>query len=97
MNKFEGDFEEFCKLSNADSGKARTYVKVICYLCDYMEIYEMNDEAVTKIKSVENSIKDEESAFYQDLLSFLSGRRQKSYLAKGFISAALNYLYQYFE
>ena len=95
MKNFEKEFEEFCKSPNMDSGKARSYTKSIQYLCDYMEIYEMNEETIDKIKSVEESIKDKNSIFYKELLKFLEGRRQKSYLEKGFISAALNYFYAY--
>ena len=95
MHNFEKDFEEFCKTPCVNSGKARSYAKAIRYLCDYMEIYEMNEDSVKKIKSVEESIKDKNSSFYQGLLEFLCRRRQRSYLENGFISAALNYLYLY--
>jgi len=95
MQNFERNFEEFCKSPGVDSGKARSYAKAVRYLCDYMEIYEMNDEAINKIKLIENNIKDKNSSFYRGLLEFLSERRQKSYLEKGFISAALNYLFVY--
>ena len=97
MQSFERDFEEFCKSPSVDSGKARSYVNAIRYLCDYMGISEMNEEAVGKIKLVENDIRDKKSSFYHDLLLFLSKRRQKSYLEKGFISAALNYLFCYYD
>ena len=95
MQEFEKGFEEFCKSPGVDSGKARSYAKAIRYLCDYMGIYEMNDDSINRIKSVETSIKDKNSTFYIGLLEFLSGRRQKSYLEKGFISAALKYLFIY--
>lgn len=95
MQNFEREFEEFCKSPNVDSGKARSYARAIRYLCDYMEIYEINDETINKIKLIEDSLKDKCSPFYQDLLKFLSERRQKSYLEKGFIRAALKYLYIY--
>ena len=95
MQNFERNFEEFCKSPGIDSGKARSYAKAVRYLCDYMEIYEINDEAINKIKLIENNIKDKNSSFYRGLLEFLSDRRQKSYLEKGFISAALNYLFVY--
>ena len=97
MEIFEKKFEEFCKSPSVDSGKARSYAKAIRYLCDYMGIHEINSEAVNKIKLVEMSLKDKNSVFYQDLLSFLSGRRQKSYLENGFIRAALKYLYDYYK
>ena len=40
-------------------------------------------------------INDKNSALYKDLLSFLSGRRQSSYLSYGFIKAALKYFFEY--
>ena len=95
MQNFEKEFEEFCKSPGIDSGKARSYVKAIRYLCDYMEIYEINDTTINEIGLVENSIKDKNSLFYRELLEFLNERRQKSYLEKGFISAALRYLFLY--
>ena len=95
MQEFEKNFEEFCKSPGVDSGKARSYAKAIRYLCDYMGIYEINDESINKIKLVENSVKDKHSSFYCGLQEFLHARRQGSYLEKGFISAALNYLFLY--
>ena len=97
MDSFEKDFEEFCKTPYIKSGKAGSYAKAIRYLCDYMEISEINRESVNKIKLVEESIKDENSLFYQGLLEFLCGRGQRSYLEKGFISAAISYFYLYYE
>lgn len=32
---------------------------------------------------------------YQDLLHFFAGRGQKSYLSKGYIKAALKYLFEF--
>ena len=96
MQNFEREFEEFCTSPSINSGKARSYVNAIRYLCEYMEIYEINEETITKIRAVENSIRDKNTEFYRGLLAFLSGRRQKSYLEKGFISAALNFLFRYY-
>lgn len=97
MQNFERDFEEFCKSPSIESGKARSYANAIRYLCDYMGISEMNMEAVNKIRQVESDIRDKESPFYHSLLDFLSTRRQKSYLEKGFISAAIKYLFSYMK
>ena len=95
MQEFEKNFEEFCKSPAVNSGKASSYVRAIRYLCEYMEIYEINEDAINKIKSVEDNIKDKNSVFYRGLLEFLNGRRQSSYLEKGFIGAALSYLFLY--
>lgn len=97
MQYFEENFEEFCKSPGVDSGKARSYARAIRYLCDYMEIYEINQDSLRKIEDVESYIKDKNSIFYKELLEFLELRRQKSYLEKGFISAALNYLHKYIQ
>lgn len=75
MQNFEREFEAFCKLPNVDSGKARSYARAIRYLCDYMEIYEINDETINKIKLIEDSLKDKCSPFYQDLLKCADGRK----------------------
>ena len=40
-------------------------------------------------------IYDKDSELYQDLLRFLMGRGQKSYLAKGYIKAALKYFFEF--
>lgn len=97
MSNFEEGFEEFCKSPCVDSGKARSYTRAIQCLCDYMGILEINEESVKKIKLVEESLKDKNSSFYQGLLKFLCERGRKSYLEGGFINAALNYLYQYYN
>ena len=95
MEVFEKNFEAFCKSPGVDSGKARSYAKAIRYLCDYMGIYEINKETINRIESIEIHIEDKNSRFYQDLLHFLSCRRQRSYLENGFIRAALKYLHEY--
>lgn len=95
MEKFLIQFEEYCKTPGVDSGKARSYAKAIKYLCDYLNISVLNKETVLRIRSIENDINDKDSKLYQDLLSFLSKRRQKSYLIGGFISAALRYLFEF--
>lgn len=97
MQKFDKDFEEFCKSEYENSRKASSYVNAIRYLCDYMGIYEINEDSVCKIKSVEENLKDKSSPFYRELLKFLSERRQSSYLKNGFICAALKYLFLFWE
>ena len=93
MQEFEKQFEEFCKSPGIDSGKARSYVKAIRYLCDYMEIKEINSETISKLKLVETTVNDKNSLFYKELNEFLRKRRQASYLEKGFVRAALKYLF----
>ena len=95
MQKFLSRFEEYCKTPGIESGKARSYANAIAYLCDYLGISTIDDKSVSYIKSKENEIKDKDSALYKDLLVFLSRRGQKSYLTKGWIKAALSYLYDF--
>lgn len=95
MYDFYNKFEEYCKTPGIESGKARSYTKAIEYLCDYLKIQEINSQAIAQIKGLENNIYDKDSELYQDLLHFLAGRGQKSYLSKGYIKAALNYLFEF--
>ena len=95
MYDFYNKFEEYCKTLGIESGKARSYTKAIEYLCDYLKIQEINSQAIAQIKSLENNIYDKDSELYQDLLHFLAGRGQKSYLSKGYIKAALKYLFEF--
>lgn len=95
MQKFLSQFEEYCKTPGIESGKARSYANAIAYLCDYLSISTIDAKAVAYIRSLENEIKDVCSELYNDLLIFLSKRGQKSYLTKGWIKAALSYLYDF--
>ena len=95
MCDFYARFEEYCKTPGVDSGKARSYANAIEYLCDYLEICEINAQGIAQIKSLENDIYDKDSELYQDLLHFLTVRGQKSYLAKGYIKAALKYFFEF--
>ena len=97
MRNFLKQFEDYCKTPGVDSGKARSYAFAIEYLCDYLKITVINNETASYIKSIEDSINNKNSFLYQDLLSFLTGRKQSSYLSKGYIKAALKYLFEYFS
>ncbi len=97
MTEFFSQFEDYCKTPGVDSGKARSYAKAIEYLCDYLNITEINEQSVSLIKSLENDIYNKNSALYQKLLLFLVGRGQKSYLENGYIKAALKYFFAFFQ
>ena len=92
---FFDQFESYCITPGIDSGKARSYSKAIQYLCDYLKITQIDKHSVEVIKGLANEINDKNSNVYKNLLLFLSGRRQKSYLEKGFIKAALTYFFDY--
>lgn len=95
MEKFLADFEEYCITPGVESGKARSYAKAIEYLCDFLNITEIDAESIAYIKSVENDVKDKNSALYKNLLVFLSGRGQKSYLTKGWIRSGLKHFFDF--
>jgi hypothetical protein len=95
MQKFLADFEEYCITPGVESGKARSYAKAIEYLCDYLNITVIDAAAIAYMKAIENDVKDTNSALYKDLLVFLSGRGQKSYLTKGWIRAALKHFFDF--
>ena len=95
MQKFLAEFEEYCITPGIESGKARSYAKAIEYLCDYLNITTINLQAIGRLRSIEDDVKDKNSALYRDLLSFLSSRKQKSYLSKGWIRAGLNHFFDF--
>ena len=97
MQKFLAEFEEHCITPGIESGKARSYAKAIEYLCDYLNITVIDANAISCFRSIENDVKDKNSAFYNDLLFFLAGRGQKSYLSKGWIRAGLNHLFDFVQ
>lgn len=91
------NFESYCQTPGVPSGKARSYLKAIEYLCDYLEITSIDEKSIEKIKSIEQFLSNPNSEFYKSLLLFLSNRKQSSYLLNGFIKAALCYLYKFYE
>ncbi len=92
---FFDQFKDYCITPGIDSGKASSYARAIQYLCDYLNISHIDRNAVTVLKSMENAINDKNSLEYKNLLVFLAGRRQKSYLEGGFIKAALTYFFAF--
>ena len=97
MRKLLSEFEKYCEKPGVTSNKASSYAKAIQYLCDYLDISVMDQQALDKIKAVENEINAKSGSVYSDLLLFLEKRRQKSYLENGFIRAALKPFYAFME
>ncbi len=64
MQEFLSQFEEYCKTPGVDSGKARSYAKAVDYLCDYLEITEINVQSIGRLKSLESDICDKNSALH---------------------------------
>lgn len=97
MQEFLGKFEEYCKTPGVDSGKARSYAKAIEYLCDFLNITVIDARAIAYFRSIENNIKDKNSTLYKELLAFLAGRGQRSYLNKGWIRAGLSHFFKFVD
>ena len=96
MKDFLEKFTEYCKTPGVeDSNKAKSYSKAIEYLCAFLKITKIDAQAVEKIKSIEGYISDKNSAFYKELLGFLTERKQKSYLDNGFIRAVLKPFFEF--
>ena len=95
MEKFLSEFEEYCITPGIESGKARSYANAITYLCDYLKITVIDSKSIAYIRSIENDVKDKNSALYKDLLLFLTSRGQKSYLTKGWIRSGLNHFFEF--
>ena len=91
MNVFLVEFEIFCT-DHMNSNKGISYKLAIKYLCEFLDIRIMNQDAYDLILKTRTSLQFENSEIYKKCLEFLSRRRQKSYLEKGFINAAVNQL-----
>jgi hypothetical protein len=91
LNNFLNDFEYFCR-DNINSNKSNSYMLAIKHLCGFLGIKIMNQEAYDLILRTRRSFQNENSELYIKCLEFLTLRRQRSYLEKGFINAAINYL-----
>lgn len=95
MKNTLSQFEEFCITPGIESGKARSYAKAIEYLCDYLNITTFDSQSISRLRGVENDIKDKNSTLYRDLLVFLSDRGRKSYLSKGWIRSGLKHFFDF--
>lgn len=93
FKEFFAEFEDYCKTPGVDSGKASSYAKAIKYLCEYLKITDIDVKSVALIKSLENDLYDKHSALYQNLLLFLIGRGQRSYLENGYVKASLKWIW----
>ncbi len=89
FNTFEQQFVPFCETPGIKSGKAKSYYKAIQYLAEYLNMNAINNENARIILSKENEVHDKASNFYLQLLNWLIPQRRGSYLADGYISAAL--------
>lgn len=91
------NFKSYCKTPGINSGKAQSYANAIQYVCDFLGVKVINQQVVSQLKKLEVFIYNYNSEEYNNLLSFLDKRKQKSYLTGGFIKAALKYFYPFWE
>ena len=97
MEKVLRDFEEYCKDPNVKSNKAGSYAKAIRYLCEYLDVENIDDKAVSRFKDLRHDISDKDSSFYNEFLQHLKGRKLSSYLSDRFISAALTHFFYFWD
>ena len=91
LNVVLEEFEIFCT-NHVNSKKGVSYKLAIKYVCEFLDIRIMNQDAYDLILKTRTSLQFENSDIYKKCLEFLSRRKQKSYLEKGFINAAVNHL-----
>lgn len=89
MKEILDQFKEFCANPNIKSGKAASYARAIEYLCDFLNITEINSNTILRIENSKNFISDIHCNQYKDLLENLNKLNRSSYLTNGYIKAAL--------
>lgn len=82
-------FKDYCTNPNIKSGKAASYAKAIEYLCDFLDITEINSSSIFKIENSKSFISNIYSNQYKELLENLNKNNRSSYLTNGYIKAAL--------
>lgn len=90
--EFKIQFAAFCEGPSASSGKANSYASAMIYMAEYFGFTQMDSAAVGGILAHEDELKSENSALYRSVLQVLTRQRRSSYLAKGFVRAAIPYL-----
>jgi hypothetical protein len=85
---FKHQFILFCKTSGVESQKSSSYYKAIQYLAEYLGFSDINGDNAKIILAKEKEVKDKTCSFYKALLRDLELKGRKSYLEKGFMSAA---------
>ena len=92
-------FKTFCVTPGKDnSNKANSYVQAVKILFDFLGIKDdsINEDKINIILKCKEQWRNKNSNEYQSILHFVTSRNQKSYLENGFISAAINYLNDYY-
>lgn len=89
MEKFWNEFKNYCLDHYITSEKAIYYVRAIYYLCQYLEISEMNEVAISKIDNIKDLLNNEYYTTYNDLLRFLAGQGRTHFLTDGYMQYAI--------
>lgn len=89
--EFKTQFAAFCE-GTAASGKANSYASAMIYMAEYFGFTQMDRDAVDGILAHEEELQSENSTLYRSVLQTFTGQRRSSYLAKGFVRAAIPYL-----
>lgn len=91
-------FKNYCdKIYGNDSGTANSYTNAVKYLFDYLNVVEVNEEVYNILKSLTPELKNKKTSFYKDLQNFYTKRGQSSYVKNGFLSAAINRLFNFID
>ena len=94
LNEVLFEFEDYCT-NDIVSGKARSYRLAIKYLCDFLNITYLDNNALEKIKNTSMVLQDINSHTYLECLKFLTKRGQSSYLLKGWINASIIHFFAF--
>jgi len=89
MKKLLNEFKDFCTNPNIKSGKAASYTRAIEYLCEYLNITEINASSICEIENSKSFISDFNNHQYKELLEVLNKSNRSSYLSNGYIKAAI--------
>lgn len=98
IKDFLTEFKDYCdRKFGTNTGTAVSYVNSIKYLLSYLDFSEFNDMTIISIKSIEPDLRNKLNTFYLEMLSYFKERGQSSYVKKGFITAAIRVLYDYWN
>lgn len=82
MLEILNQFKNYCTNQNIKSGTS-SYARAIEYLCDFLNISEINNENIIKIEESNNFIRDNNSDKYKELSQILKQNGRESYLTNG--------------
>lgn len=89
MEQFWDEFKNYCLDHYITSERAIYYVRAVYSLCQFLEIAEMDEVAVSKIDSIKDSLKDRRYSFYKKLLEYLKGQDRGYLLTDRYMKYAI--------